>query len=137
MAKLVFLNGYVTVNGVDLSDHASEIHLELSKEQVDVTAMGANAHQWLGGLENDKMTVVWWQDFAASEVDATLYPIWSGGTAVAFKVAAAGSTISSTNPSYSGSVILADYAPISGKVGDGLASSVSFMVSGTVTRGTS
>ena len=136
MAKLVFLNGYVQVNGVDLSDHASQIQLQLSKEQVDVTAMGANAHQWLAGLENDKLTVVWWQDFAASEVDATLYPIWQAGTPVAFKVAANGSSISSTNPSYSGSVILADYDPIDGKVGDGLSSNVSFMISGTVVRGT-
>lgn len=136
MAKLVFLNGSVTINGVDLSDHVSELSLELSKEQVDVTAMGANAHQWLGGLENDKLTVTWWQDFATSEVDATLYPIWSAGTAVAFSVWAAGTTTSSTNPKYSGSVILADYTPIDGKVGDGLAAKVSFMVSGTVTRGT-
>lgn len=137
MAKLVFLNGYVSINSVDLSDHASEIALELSKEQVDVTSMGANAHQRLAGLEDDKLTVTWWQDFAASEIDATLYPIWQGGTAVPFKVAAAGSTISSTNPSYSGSVILADYNPIDGKVGDGLSAKVSFLVSGTVTRGTS
>src|SRR5690348_18366296 len=94
MAKLVFLNGSIKVNGVDLSDHASEIHLNLSKEQVDVTAMGANAHQWLGGLENDKLTVTWWQDFAASEIDATLYPIWSAGTAVSATVWANG-TVSS------------------------------------------
>jgi hypothetical protein len=136
MAKLVFLNGYVQIAGTDLSDHASDITLELVKEQVDVTAMGADAHQWLGGLENDKLTVTFWQDFAASEVDATLYPIWAAGTAVAFKVAANTSSISSTNPSYSGSVILSDYQPIAGKVGTGLSSAVTFMVSGTVTRGT-
>ena len=137
MAKLVFLNGAVKINGVDLSDHTSEIALELSKEQVDVTAMGANAHQWLGGLENDKLTVTWWQDFAASEVDATLYPIWSGGTAVSATVWANGTVTSSTNPYYAMSVILADYNPIDGKVGDGLSAKVSFVVSGTVTRGTS
>lgn len=136
MAKLVFLNGAAKVNGVDLSDHISEISLQLSKEQVDVTAMGANAHQWLGGLENDKLTITFWQDFAASEVDATLYPIWSAGTAVSATVWAAGTTSSATNPFYGMSVILADYDPIDGKVGDGLSAKVSFMVSGTVTRGT-
>jgi hypothetical protein len=137
MAKLVFLNGAAKINGVDLSDHISEISLQLSKEQVDVTAMGANAHQWLGGLENDKLTITFWQDFAASEVDATLYPIWAGGTAVSATVWAVGTTSSSTNPFYGMNVILADYDPIDGKVGDGLSAKVSFMVSGTVTRGTS
>ena len=137
MAKLVFLNGAAVINGVNLSDHVSEIALTLSKDQVDVTAMGANAHQRLGGLEDDKLTITFWQDFAASEVDATLYPIWTGGTAVTATVWAAGTTSSSTNPYYAGSVILADYNPIDGKVGDGLSTKVSFLFSGTVTRGTS
>ena len=136
MAKMVFLNGAIKINGVDLSDHANQISLQLSKEQVDVTAMGANAHQWLGGLENDKLTVTWWQDFASAEVDATLYPIWSGGTAVGCTIWANGTVSSSTNPWYGFQVILADYNPIDGKVGDGLASQVNFVVSGTVTRGT-
>ena len=59
------------------------------------------------------------------------------GTAVAFKVGANGTAFSSTNPSYSGSAVLLSYTPIGGKVGDGLAAPVSFVVNGTITQGTS
>lgn len=137
MPKIVFTNAVVQVNGVDLSDHVNQVTLDLSKDQIDVTAMGADAHQWLAGLENDTLTVVYWADFAANEVDATLYPIFSGGTPVAFKVAPNGTAFSSTNPTYSGSVVLFKYQPLNGKVGDGLNTTTTFQVSGTVTRGTS
>jgi hypothetical protein len=138
MAKFgPFTNAALKINLVDLSNRVESVSLELAKDDVDVTAMGDGGHTHMGGLENDKLTVNFWQDFAASEVDTTLLPVFQNGTAVAFKLTANGTSVSSTNPVYSGSVLLTDYAPIAGKVGDGLQSAVSFVVSGTVTEGTS
>jgi hypothetical protein len=137
MAKMVFTNGSIQVNGVDLSDHVADITLDLKVADVDITAMGDGGKKRLPGLQDDQIQVTFWQDFAAAEVDATLYPIFTGGTAVTVKVWANGTSSSSTNPYYSASAVLIDYPPVAGAVGSGLQSKVTFAISGTVTRGTS
>ena len=136
MAKLVFTNGYVSLNGVNLSDHVSQIGLDLTFADVDVTAMGAGGKQRLSGLQDNKVTLTMWQDFAAAEVDATLQGWAQGGSILAATILASGTAASSTNPYYSGQCVITDYQPISGKVGDGLSASVTLVVSGTITRGT-
>jgi hypothetical protein len=138
MSKVgAFVNGYLSIAGTNLSARVESMTLELAKADVNYTAMGDGGNTRVAGLEDDKLTVNFWQDFAASQVDATLLPIFQAGTAVAFKMGANGTAFSSTNPSYSGSVVLIDYQPIAGKVGDALAAPVQFVVSGTVTEGTS
>lgn len=137
MAKLgPFTNASLKIGTTDLSARVESVSLELAKDDIDITAMGDGGHTHVGGLENDKLTVNFWQDFAASQVDATILAIFQAGTAVAFKLIASGTTPSATMPMYSGSILNTDYAPISGKVGDGLQAPVSFMVSGTVTSAT-
>ena len=139
MAKLgPFTNAALKINAVDLSNRVESVSLDLGKDDIDLTAMGDGGHTHVGGLENSKLNVNFWQAFAAaSEVDATLYPIFTAGTAVAFQLTANGTTISATNPMYSGQIVMTDYQPIAGKVGDGLQAPVTMSVSGTVTRGTS
>ena len=136
MAKQVLTNAYVSVNGVDLSDHVSDVTLDMSIAAVPVTAMGDGGVANLAGLESGKIDITFWQDFASGKVDATLIAIRNAGTAVAVKIAANGTAISATNPSYTYQAILTDYPPVSGAVGAGMASKCSFVSSGTVTRGT-
>lgn len=133
----VFTNGYVAINGVVLSDHVESLQLEVDVNAVEVTAMGDGGKNYLAGLQDSKLTITFWQDFSASEVDPTLWGCITGGTAVSFKVGANGTAFSATNPSYSGSAICTKYPPFSGKVGDGLQTAVEFTVCGTVTSGTS
>lgn len=134
MSKQVFLNGGVKINGSDLSDHVHQITLSLRREMVDVTSMGANARQRLPGLQDNSLTVAFWQDFDANSVDAVLFPVYTGGTAVAFKAAA--DTTVTGGTVYSGSVIMTEYPALDGNVGDGLSVQATFQISGTVTRGT-
>ena len=137
MAKLgPFVNANLILNGVDLSGDVETVTLALAKTDVDITAMGDGGHKHAPGLEDDKLDVSFFQDFTASKVDATLLPIFQAGTPVAFKLGANGTAYSATNPSYSGSVVLLNYTPIGGKVGDALMSPVSFVVNGTITEGT-
>jgi len=137
MAKLgPFINAALKVNAVDLSNRVESVTLSLAKDDVDVTAMGDGGHTHMPGLENDKLTVNFWQDFAASSVDKTLLAIFQAGTPVPFSLAANGTVGGTTNPVYTGQVVLQDYQPIGGKVGDGLQAPVTFVVSGTVSSGT-
>ena len=131
-----YVNAYVLVNGVDLSDHVDTATLTLARDDVDVTAMGAFGHQHIASLENDKVDLIFFQDYGASKVDATLFPLFHAGTAFAFKMAGNGSTISGSNPSYSGTVTLMDYSPLGGKVGVAAMSPVSLVFNGTVSEGT-
>lgn len=135
-----FLNASFIVNGIDLSNRVESLTLDLSKDVIDLMAMGDNAHVYYPSLENNKVTVNFWQDFAAAgtvnSVDATLTAIFQGGTGVAFSCSPNGTVYSTSNPKYSGTVILAAHQPLAGKVGDGLQTQVTFQMQGTITRGT-
>ena len=120
----VFKNGYIMVNGVDLSDHAREISLEMTTAELPNDTHGSgNGATVVAGLEDWTITVLFLQDFAASEVDATIgglaigasgganqattgVPIIVGGDSVA--------VVSTTNPRYSGNCILTTYQPFGG-----------------------
>jgi hypothetical protein len=65
-------NGYISVNGVDLSNHATSITVETTRDDVDVTAMGAVNKVHSPGLGDATITATFLQDYAAGSVDATL-----------------------------------------------------------------
>ena len=128
-------NAQVTVNGVDLSDHVDSVEVQTNVDDVDITAMGASAHQHAPGLRNDKITVNFLQDFAAGKVDATLFPLL-GNTGFTVKVVPVNTTVSTTNPSYTATCVLFTYNPLSGKVGERSDTSVEFQATGLVVKAT-
>jgi len=136
MAKFVLTNASFKINGVDLSDHVREITIDAQVKDIDDTTMGATGMGHLAGLRDEKVTVKWAQDFAAAKVDATLWPIYIAGADVAASVWANGTTSSSTNPSYSGNLLLQSYQPLAGQVGVLAESQTTFMVDGVLTRAT-
>ena len=128
-------NAQVTVNGVDLSNHVDSVEVQTNVDDVDITAMGASAHQHAPGLRNDKITVNFLQDFAASSVDATLFPLL-GNTGFTVKVVPVNTTVSTTNPSYTATCVLFTYSPLSGKVGERSDTSVEFQATGLIVKAT-
>jgi len=135
-AKKVITNAYVLLNAVDLSKNVESVTLTWAKTDVPVTAMGDGGLMHLAGLEDNKIEVTFWQDHTVASVGPTLDAIFAAGTAVAFKIADAGTSISATNPSYSGSALALTYTPVSGKVGDGQQAPLSLVVNGTIAQGT-
>lgn len=138
MAKFVYTNPHLTANSVDLSAYVVSLKSNLKLDEVDATSgNSAGVKQRLAGLKDAEFEVEFMQDFAASTVDPTLYTIWSGGAAVTVAVKPINTTTSATNPQYSASCFLFDYAPIDGKVGDGAKTTVTFKATGAVTKATS
>ena len=135
MSVVVLTNAQVTVNGVDLSNHVDSVEVQTNVDDVDITAMGASAHQHAPGLRNDKITVNFLQDFAASSVDATLFPLL-GNTGFTVKVVPVNTTVSTTNPSYTATCVLFTYSPLSGKVGERSDTSVEFQATGLIVKAT-
>lgn len=125
MAVFVLTDAAVTVNSVDLSDYVTSVTLNYEKDSVEVTAMGATGHKFTGGLQNISLDVTFNQDFAASQVAATLDALVGATTTVVVKPTSA--AVGATNPSYTiTDAFLAATQPVSGSVGDLATMSVSF-----------
>ena len=140
MAKHVLRSATITVNGTDLSDHCSSVTLEDSAEEVDFTAFGANNYrEFSPGMKDATITAEFFNDFAASSVDAVLSAAYSSSTAFPVVVKADSAATSATNPSFTMSSRLYTYSPLAGGVGDANTTSATFRHAGTagLVRGTS
>lgn len=139
MAKFVLVDASVTINSVDLSNHVQKVTVDMKKDTVDVTSMGATAKTYLLGLGDATIAVDFFQDFAASSVDATLYPLFNASSVFPIVVKPTSAGPSATNPTYSGTFILPEYTALDGQVGAASVMSVTFQnaVQTGIVRGTS
>ena len=126
MAKLTLKNPVIMVNLVDLSDHFSEVSIETSRDEVDVTAFGAVNKEMVAGLGDATITGTVFQDYAATKVDATLWPLSTSDTPFTVTVKPTSAVTSATNPVYSMSCLLFTYNPVSGSVGEAATTEVTF-----------
>lgn len=125
MATIVLSNASIVINSVDLSDHDNEVKITYGSKGLEDTAMGATFETTKSGLKNLKMEFKFFQDYASSKVDATLFSL-VGGSGVTIVVMANAS--SGTNNTYTATNMRldGDYSPIDGKVGDLVETSVAF-----------
>ena len=136
MAAFVLTDAFVSINGVDLSDHVRSVTLDYKAELQDDTAMGDTTRSKLGGLKDWSVQIEFNNDFAASNVDATLFPLVGSTFTVILRPIKA-TVVGTTNPNYTGTGILESYPPLGGGVGDMATTSVSIQAAGTLSRATS
>lgn len=118
MGKFVFKNGTVKVNGVDLSDHVRNVDVPMSKDQVEDTGLNGNGlHTFLPGLGSERFVITFANDFAASSVYATLYPLYRNETQFEVEVIPNSGSASATNPRWRAFCQLYDYDPVNAAVG--------------------
>lgn len=134
MAKFVTTDYKITLDGDDFSDSIAAVTLEISVDEQETTAFGAASRTRIGGLKDATISLDFHQDFGASSVDETLFPLL--GTLIPFVITPTSGAVSATNPSYSGSALCVQYSPFSNSVGDLATLSVSWPVSGEVVRST-
>lgn len=117
MARIVLTDASITINSVDLSDHANSVTLNYEVDSVEVTAFGDTGHKFEGGLQNLTCEIALHQDFAATETEATIYPLVGTQTTVVIKPTSG--AVSATNPSYTlTNTFLAAHNPVAGGVGE-------------------
>jgi hypothetical protein len=136
MASFVLTNAFCLLNSVNLSDHVRSVKVTYKADTPENTAMSQTTKNRLPGLKDWEMDIEFNQDFAASEVDVTLFPL-VGAAAFAIEVRPDAGARSVTNPAYTGNCLLADYPALGNKVGEVAVSSIKLMGSGTLTRATS
>ncbi|MEU9888672.1 hypothetical protein [Sphaerisporangium sp. NPDC051011] len=136
MTKMILLASYLSLNANLLHSNTNKIELSVEVEEKDVTTFGSLGYkEVLGGLKSAGLAIEFKQDYAAAALDSIMWPLL--GTVVAFEVRADQGAVGASNPKYSGSVLIKEWKPLSGSVGDDASVSVSFPTSGAVTRATS
>ncbi len=133
MARIVLTNAFVTINAVNLSDHIASVTLSTSEDIIETTAFGSSARTRVAGLLDNSVTLEFHQDYAASSVEATIYPL-IGAASTAVVVKPNGSTTSSTNPSYTFNALVSEWTPLNGAIGELATASVTWSIDGAITK---
>ena len=136
MAKYVVTGNKVTINGTDLSSSIARAELSINVADVDVTDFGSNGYtELIGGLKSGSVSIDFHQDYAAASVEASIFPLL-GSIATAVIIAGNGTAASSTTPAYTATVLVNNWNPVSGAVGDLSTVSVTWPTSGAVSKAT-
>ena len=134
MARIVLTDAKITINGVNLSDHITSVSLSTSDDVVDTSAFGTGgARTRVAGLADNSVTLEFAQDYAAANVEATIYPLLGTITTVVVSPTST-SPGTATNPSYTFSALVSEWQPLSGAVGELATASVTWPISGVITK---
>jgi hypothetical protein len=136
MPKMVLLAQYVSINANVLNAYTKKAELTVEVEEKDVTNYASLGwKEVLGGLKSAELGCEFLQSFTAAELDAIMWPLL--GTVVPFEVRADQAAVGTSNPKYTGSILINGWNPITGSVGDEATVSLGFPTSGAVARATS
>jgi len=94
----------------------------------------AAARERTPGLVDNSVTFEFHQDFAASSVEATIYPLLGTVTAVVVKPTT--SAVSATNPTYTFDAVVSEWTPLNGAVDELATASVTWPVTGAIAKAT-
>jgi hypothetical protein len=133
---MVLLAEYLSINSNVLNAFTKKAELTVEVEEKDVTNYASLGwKEVIGGLKSAELGCEFLQDFAASQLDAIMWPLL--GTVVPFEVRPDQGAASVSNPKWTGSILINGWNPITGSVGDEATVSMGFPTSGAVVRATS
>ena len=121
----------VKIGTVDFSDLVTAATLNMAFEELEVTAMGDTARQYVKGLETATLTLSFLNDPASTEILDTL--LTGYGTTVAVKmIQDASSAVADGNKLYTFDILVNNLTPINGATGDLSTQDVTFTVNSVV-----
>lgn len=134
MAKTVLNEAYLKVASTDLSDRVRSLTMNMKTDIIDATCMTDAYKDKLAGFTDWSVEVEFAQDYAALNVDATLFPLV--GTSVALIIRPTQAAKGAGNPEFTGNGILVNYSPLDGKVSDLNTTKVTFEGTANLQRAT-
>ena len=127
MAKFgAWTNGFLQVNGTNLSDHCEQFDIDQSVEALEFHAHGDIAKIKTPGLKDITVTARFYTDLAASKCMQILRPLYDNRTNHALLMKPASGTSTATNPQWSGNFFISKFKPITGKHGETVMTEVTF-----------
>jgi hypothetical protein len=130
MSKLVLTNSNVVLGGTDISSYVASITLSISVNEVETTSFGTGAVTRVGGLQDNSVTLDLHQDYSA--IEGLAYPLIGSTTSLVIKPN--GTAVGTANPSYTMTPLVTEWTPVNGAVGELATISVTWPISGTVTK---
>jgi hypothetical protein len=120
---------------VVLSSSISSVTLDTKQDVVETTSFGSTAKTRVAALADNSVTLEFFQDFAAASVEATIFPLIGSTTTVV--VQPASTTTTTANPTYTFTALVSEWQPLKGGIGQLATASVTWPISGSITKATS
>jgi hypothetical protein len=132
MAVYLANTGVLTVNAVDLSTMVTNVTINRSFDELEVTSLGDQGHRFVKGLEASSITIDFLNDPETAKTLQTLNSssVWGNNVTVTFKQKS--DAVSATNPLYTMTCLVNNTTPVNGAVADLSTQSVTWNVSGTI-----
>jgi hypothetical protein len=135
LAKYVVTGNNVSIGGTDVSASVARAELTITSTEVDVTDFASGGFtEVVGGLKSGSLSLDFHTDFGAGSLNTVLTEDLVGTLVEIVVIAGNGSTASADTPSYTANFLINSLSPVSGAVGDLSTFSVTFPMSGTVTK---
>jgi len=134
MAKFAATDYAVSINGTQFGTSLNSAELTIEADDLETTAFGGTFRTRVGGLKSASVTLNFMQDFANGSVDSVLNGLV--GSIATVVIIPAGTAVTATNPRYTAECLVTQYSPFASSVGDLATFSITWPVTGTVTRGT-
>ena len=135
MAVYLANTGVLTVNSVDLSSLVTNVVINRSFDELEITALGDSGHRYVKGLEASSISIDFLNDSASAKTLQTLNSTWGTSVTVTFKQTSA--AVSAENPLYTMTCLINNITPVNGAVADLSTQSVTWNVMGTIAVTTS
>src|SRR5215467_9115056 len=132
LTPTVLTDALIILNAVTISDHGNKVEIPFTVEDEESTAFGSGWRSFVGGLKSAQLNITFLNDFVAGNLDATTFALL--GTVVTFEIRPTSAARSTSNPAYTGSVLVDSWKPIAGDVGKLTTSDVSWPTTGVVLR---
>lgn len=133
MAIMALTAAYISIAGTTYHDRGFKCTLSVDVDEKETTTFASLGwKEVIGGLKSGSLELSFRNDHADDNIDEDIWAIL--GTVVAFAVRHTQSAISTNNPEYQGSVLVKEWKPINGAVGDVNELDLSWPTSGSITR---
>jgi hypothetical protein len=130
MAVYLANTGVLTVNSVDLSSLVTNVVINRSFDELEITALGDSGHKYVKGLEASSISIDFLNDRESAKTLQTLNTTWGTSVTVTFKQTS--DAVSATNPLYTMTCLINNTTPVNGAVADLSTQSVTWNVMGTI-----
>jgi len=125
--KFVMKDGTVVVNGVDLSNRASQVTVNMPDDDVDMSSFqGGHYKEWGKGLSDASIDVQFFIDYQVGKVDDTLWPLKTTDTTFKMYCTPFQGAVAQNNPMYGLDARMFNYSPLTGQIGQAATTTVTF-----------
>ena len=132
-APVILTDAVVFIDGVDMTDFTSQVSIEQSLDDVDVTTFGSGGvRERIAGIGDGSFGISMFQSWETNAVNDTLSGIV--GTVVAVKVKPTSGAISATNPEYQFDVLITEWTPMQASAGEVATVDATWPIDGAVVR---